>query len=71
VENAQAKLAAKNCDMVVANFLGNGSRVLGGEMNKVIVLTREGQEAWPSMTKEEVARRLVAQLARMLAANSR
>lgn len=71
VENAQAKLAAKNCDVVVANFLGKGSRVLGGEMNKVIVLTREGQEAWPSMTKEEVARRLVALLARMLAANCR
>jgi phosphopantothenoylcysteine decarboxylase / phosphopantothenate---cysteine ligase len=71
VENAGAKLAAKNCDMVVANFLGNGANVLGGEMNKVTVLTRNGQESWPCLTKEEVARRLVDRLARMLAETGR
>jgi phosphopantothenoylcysteine decarboxylase / phosphopantothenate---cysteine ligase len=67
VENAQTKLAAKNCDMVVANFLGNGAGVLGGEVNQVTVLTKAGQESWPGMKKEEVAQRLIARLARMLA----
>lgn len=71
VENAQAKLAAKNCDMVVANFLGNGAGVFGGEVNQVTVLTKEGQESWPPMKKEEVAQRLIARLARMLAETGR
>jgi phosphopantothenoylcysteine decarboxylase / phosphopantothenate---cysteine ligase len=66
VENAQAKLAAKNCDMIVANVIGEGTDVLGGENNKVLVLTRNGQESWPCMTKQEVARRIVARLAGML-----
>jgi phosphopantothenoylcysteine decarboxylase / phosphopantothenate---cysteine ligase len=63
VENAQAKLAAKNCDMIVANVIGEGAEVFGGETNKVLVLTRKGQESWPCMTKLEVAQRLVARLA--------
>ena len=71
VENARAKLAAKNCDIVVANCLGKGSGVLGGEMNEVTILTNEGQETWPGMKKEEVARKLVVRLARMLAETGR
>src|ERR1700730_15844134 len=41
VENAQAKLAAKNCDMIVANVIGEGAEVFGDETNKVLVLTRK------------------------------
>jgi phosphopantothenoylcysteine decarboxylase / phosphopantothenate---cysteine ligase len=66
-ENAQNKLAAKNCDMIIANFVGEGAEVLGGESNEVLVLTRNGQETWPCLTKEEVARRIVARLAGLLA----
>jgi phosphopantothenoylcysteine decarboxylase / phosphopantothenate---cysteine ligase len=71
VENARAKLAAKNCDMVIANLVGEGVDVLGGESNEVLVLTRQGQEAWPRLTKGEVARRLVARLAGMLPGGGR
>ncbi len=67
VENAQAKLMAKNCDMIVANEVSRASGVLGGENNKVVIMTKKGKEAWPWLTKEEVARRLVARLAAMLA----
>ncbi len=67
VANAQAKLLAKNCDMIVANDVSGASGVLGGENNKVLILTKEEKESWPSMTKQEVARRLVARLAAMLA----
>ncbi len=71
VENAQAKLAAKNCDMIVANDVSEASGVLGGENNKVFVLTKEGTESWPCMAKQKVARRLIARLAAMLAETGR
>ncbi len=67
VENAQAKLAAKSCDMIVANFVGAGVGVMGGLSNEVLVVTRKGQESWPRLSKEEVAKRIVARLAGMLA----
>jgi len=71
IENAQVKLAAKNCDMIVANDVGEASGVLGGESNKVFILTKEDKESWPTMDKQEVARRLVARLAGMLAGTGR
>jgi phosphopantothenoylcysteine decarboxylase / phosphopantothenate---cysteine ligase len=71
VENAQAKLAAKNCDMIVANFVGEGAGVLGGANNEVLLLTTKGQETWPCLTKEEVARRIIARLAGMLPGGGR
>ncbi len=43
VENAQAKLTAKNCDMIVANDVSGASGVLGGENNKVLILTKKGR----------------------------
>src|ERR1700724_2929364 len=36
VENAQAKLTAKNCDMMVANEVSGASGVFGGENHKVL-----------------------------------
>ncbi|MGB7967402.1 MAG: bifunctional phosphopantothenoylcysteine decarboxylase/phosphopantothenate--cysteine ligase CoaBC, partial [Methylocella sp.] len=71
VENAQAKLIAKNCDMIVANEVSGASGVFGGENNKVLILTKKGKESWPWLTKQEVARRLVARLAVMLAETGR
>jgi phosphopantothenoylcysteine decarboxylase / phosphopantothenate---cysteine ligase len=71
IENAQAKLMVKNCDMIVANDVSKASGVLGGENNKVLILTKKGKESWPWMTKQEVARRLVARLATMLAETGR
>ena len=71
VENAQAKLTAKNCDMMVANDVSGASGVFGGENNKVLILTKKGKESWPWLTKQEVARRLVARLAAMLAETGR
>jgi phosphopantothenoylcysteine decarboxylase / phosphopantothenate---cysteine ligase len=71
IENAQAKLTGKNCDMIVANDVSRASGVLGGENNKVLILTKKGKESWPWMTKQEVARRLVARLGTMLAETGR
>lgn len=69
IENARAKLSAKGCDLVVANDVSEaGGGVMGGARNAVHLVSAEGVEDWPLLPKEEVARRLVARLAQLLAA---
>mgnify|MGYP001800894638 CR=1 FL=1 len=58
---AVAKLKRKRCDWIVANDVSGD--VMGGPMNQVSLVTRDGIEArWPRMTKEDVAVRLVARI---------
>ena len=64
--HAGAKLAAKGCDLIVANDVGDGSGVMGGESNTVHLVGRAGVEAWPTLPKAEVARRLVLRFADLL-----
>ena len=66
IPHAAAKLQQKGCDMIVANDVNPESGVMGGASNKVHVVTPEGVESWPWMSKDDVARRLVALLARRL-----
>lgn len=55
--HAQAKLAKKNCDWIVANDVSAG--VFGSDENTVMLLTREQEpEIWPRMSKKQVARQL-------------
>ena len=68
LEHAKAKLARKGCDLIVANDVGAGSGVMGGARNTVHLVSAAGVESWPLLDKDEVARRLVARLAAMLAA---
>jgi phosphopantothenoylcysteine decarboxylase / phosphopantothenate---cysteine ligase len=70
VEHAKAKLARKGCDLIVANDVGPGTGVMGGTRNAVHLVTRDGVETWPTMDKDEVARRLVERLAEMSAAKA-
>ena len=59
---AIAKLKRKRCDWIVSNDVSGD--VMGGEMNEVALVTREGIEVrWPRMTKQDVATRLVARIA--------
>jgi phosphopantothenoylcysteine decarboxylase/phosphopantothenate--cysteine ligase len=68
IEHARGKLARKGCDVIVANDVGPaGGGVMGGERNAVHLVTHDGVESWPDMTKDEVARRLVSAFARRLA----
>ncbi len=71
VEHARAKLARKGCDLIVANDVAPESGVMGGTRNSVHLVTPDGVETWPTLDKEEVARRLVARLADMLDAQRR
>jgi phosphopantothenoylcysteine decarboxylase/phosphopantothenate--cysteine ligase len=65
VAHARAKLTRKGCDLIVANDVSDGTGVMGGAENTVVLVSPEGDEAWPRLAKDEVARRLIAHIARM------
>jgi len=67
IANARAKLAAKTCDMIVANDVSPATKVMGGSRNTVHVITRDGVESWPEMSKQAVAERLMERLASLAA----
>lgn len=67
VENARKKLAAKGCDIIIANDVSPGSETFGGATNRVHVISRGAVEDWPALSKEEVARRLMRRAAGRLA----
>ena len=65
--HAQAKLARKGCDWIVANDVSPATGIMGGDENAVTILDANGAEAWPRTTKAEVARKLAARIAQALA----
>lgn len=69
-ENAEAKLARKGCDWIVANDVSPSGGVMGGDRNTVLLVTRDGEEAWPTMDKDAVARALVERIAAALGPQS-
>ncbi len=64
--HAQAKLAKKGCDWIVANDVSVAG-TMGGDDNAVALVTAGGIERWERMAKGAVARRLAAQIAAALA----
>jgi phosphopantothenoylcysteine decarboxylase/phosphopantothenate--cysteine ligase len=64
IVNARAKLAAKGCDLIVANDVSAG--VMGGERNLVHLVTLAGVDSWPELDKREVAQKLVAHFAALI-----
>lgn len=66
VEHGAQKLKKKGCDLIIANDVSKDSGVFGGDRNKVHVISASGVEDWPQMSKDEVARKLMDYLARML-----
>jgi phosphopantothenoylcysteine decarboxylase/phosphopantothenate--cysteine ligase len=68
IDNAKAKLKRKGCDWIVANDVSPATGVMGGDRNTIHLLTRNGGEiavdSWPVMTKEQVARELIAHVAK-------
>ncbi|WP_342105671.1 bifunctional phosphopantothenoylcysteine decarboxylase/phosphopantothenate--cysteine ligase CoaBC [Methylobacterium sp. SI9] len=68
LDHARAKIARKGCDLIVANDVSAEGGVMGGSENTVHLIQRDGAvETWPRLGKDEVARRLVAYLAGMVA----
>jgi phosphopantothenoylcysteine decarboxylase/phosphopantothenate--cysteine ligase len=71
IANAKAKLAKKGCDWIVANDVSHATGIMGGDRNSVHLVTAESVESWPSQSKDEVARALVARIAAALAERRR
>jgi len=65
VAAAAAKRERKGCDWIVANDVSGA--VMGGDRNRVHLITADGVEAWDEAPKEEVARRLAERIADALA----
>jgi phosphopantothenoylcysteine decarboxylase/phosphopantothenate--cysteine ligase len=66
IANAKAKLARKGCDLIVANDVSPESGVMGGDRNTVHLVSAAGVETWPTLSKSDVAEKLVAHLGRMI-----
>jgi phosphopantothenoylcysteine decarboxylase/phosphopantothenate--cysteine ligase len=64
VEQAIAKRQAKRTDWIVANNVSGD--VMGGHRNRVHLVTVDGIEDWPEAAKDEVARLLIARVAKAL-----
>jgi len=63
IPHAQAKLAKKGCDMIVANDVSGD--VMGGELNSVHIVTRDAVDSWERCPKAQVAKRLIDKVAAM------
>lgn len=66
-ENGRAKLERKGADFIIANDVSAETGIMGGANNQVKVISKSGIDAWPKMTKAEVADRLAALIAETLA----
>lgn len=62
---AQAKLARKGCDWIVANDVSVAG-TMGGDDNAVSIVTADGIERWDRTAKSEVARKLALRMAQAL-----
>ncbi len=68
--NARVKLIRKGCDLIVANSVAEGSSTFGGEANQVQLIDCNGIESLPTMSKAEVADRIVQRVVVELAKRS-
>ena len=65
IAHAQAKLAKKGCDWIVANDVSGD--VMGGENNAFHIVTTAGVDSWLESPKDVIARKLMEKVADELA----
>lgn len=61
IKHATAKRLRKTCDWIVANDVSGD--VMGGDHNKMILVTDDGADEWPRLSKADSARRLAVKIA--------
>ncbi|SHF15319.1 Phosphopantothenate-cysteine ligase /Phosphopantothenoylcysteine decarboxylase [Litoreibacter ascidiaceicola] len=61
--NATAKRKRKGCDWIVANDVSPETGIMGGSENAVSVISDEGTEVWPRLSKDQVAAKLAEKIA--------
>lgn len=66
VEHATAKRERKGCDWIVANDVSPETGIMGGSENAIVLISDNGAETWPRMTKNQVARKLADRIAATL-----
>ena len=66
IKNATAKRNRKGCDWIVANDVSPETGIMGGSENAVTLISDDGADSWPRMSKVDVARRLAARIAESL-----
>lgn len=66
IANATAKRARKGCDWIVANDVSAETGVMGGTENAVTLISAQGAESWPRMSKVAVADKLARRVAQAL-----
>ena len=64
--NGRAKLERKGADMIVANDVSPETGIMGGSRNCVKIISAQGVDEWPDLSKDEVAGRLAALIASKL-----
>ena len=68
LDNATQKRLRKRCDWMIANDVSAGTHTFGGARNTVHLISEQGVESWPSMSKQAVAEQLAARIADALGA---
>ena len=63
IENATSKRKRKGCDWIVANDVSPETGIMGGSENQVILVTEQGTDQWPRLSKAEVAAKLADRIA--------
>ena len=61
IAHAEAKLARKGCDWIVANDVS--ADPMGGETNRVHIVSKGGIDSWDRLPKSAVARKLMEKIA--------
>ena len=61
---------AKGCDWIVANDVSPATGTFGGQQNTVHLISTGEVEHWPTLSKVEVAERLVDRIIRHFAAQT-
>lgn len=59
LENSAKKLKSKNCDMICANSLAQKGSGFGGDTNIITLITENGNEQLPIMSKDEAAHKIL------------
>ena len=69
LQNAAQKIERKQCDWLIANLVGPGQG-FDRDTNQVTLIRRDGTQpdAWPEMTKDQIAEKIVDQITKVFAA---
>lgn len=70
-DNGRAKLERKGADFILANDVSPATGIMGGDRNRVKLISAAGNEDWPEMDKDAVADKLAAMVAEVLARKER